>query len=360
MGNSQSAPNQVHTAQTGLKLNHRRERSTSTRDPSTTDSPVAEGEPVSRHGSHRRAGHGASISSQTHSITRKGSGDTTSTLDPLADKIELLQEAGSSLPQDVSRRISLVSAVDHLDDDDVLNPHGISSLPKTDQEEIRKVDVDIHWTGKAEHVYVTGSFTRWRKKVQLSAIAGLSENFSVTLSLPPGTHRLKFDVDGQWRLSDDLAVATDSSGNFVNYIDVPQQDDLELTRTFSKQGDPRDDGASDSPECEQSLKWTSAIPAFLHAADDETAMEGDHATIRSIRRELVAPALPPHLEKVILNTSNEKKDDHSVLPQPNHVVLNHLAASSIRNGVLAVSASTRYRRKYVTTIMYRPASTTTA
>lgn len=69
---------------------------------------------------------------------------------------------------------------------------------------------------------------------------------------------------------------------------------------------------------------------------------------------MIPPSLPPHLEKVILNTSNDKKDDHSVLPHPNHVVLNHLAASSIRNGVLAVSASTRYRKKYVTTILYKP------
>jgi hypothetical protein len=38
-------------------------------------------------------------------------------------------------------------------------------------------------------------------------------------------------------------------------------------------------------------------------------------------------------------------DDNSILPIPNHVVLNHLTASAIRNGVLAVGTTTRYKRK---------------
>jgi hypothetical protein len=38
-------------------------------------------------------------------------------------------------------------------------------------------------------------------------------------------------------------------------------------------------------------------------------------------------------------------DDASVLPVPNHVVLHHLSTSAIRNGVLAVGNTTRYRKK---------------
>jgi hypothetical protein len=48
------------------------------------------------------------------------------------------------------------------------------------------------------------------------------------------------------------------------------------------------------------------------------------------------------------------KDDSSLLNNPNHTVLNHLATSSIKNGVLATSVTTRYKRKYVTTILYKP------
>jgi 5'-AMP-activated protein kinase beta subunit, interaction domain len=38
-------------------------------------------------------------------------------------------------------------------------------------------------------------------------------------------------------------------------------------------------------------------------------------------------------------------DDASVLPIPSHVVLHHLSTSAIRNGVLAVGNTTRYRKK---------------
>lgn len=47
-------------------------------------------------------------------------------------------------------------------------------------------------------------------------------------------------------------------------------------------------------------------------------------------------------------------DDASVLPVPNHVVLHHLSTSAIRNGVLAVADTTRYRKKYITTIYFKP------
>jgi hypothetical protein len=43
-----------------------------------------------------------------------------------------------------------------------------------------------------------------------------------------------------------------------------------------------------------------------------------------------------------------------VLPVPSHVVLHHLSTSAIRNGVLAVGNTTRYKKKYLTTIYYKP------
>jgi hypothetical protein len=38
-------------------------------------------------------------------------------------------------------------------------------------------------------------------------------------------------------------------------------------------------------------------------------------------------------------------DDNAVLPVPSHVILHHLCTSAIRNGVLAVANTTRYRKK---------------
>jgi hypothetical protein len=80
------------------------------------------------------------------------------------------------------------------------------------------------------------------------------------------------------------------------------------------------------------------------------------------------------LSKSILNGTTPTKDDSSVLIMPNHTVLNHLATTNIKQGVLATSATTRYKRKvcfslfptsgqdlilvlqFLTTIMYKPRS----
>jgi hypothetical protein len=57
------------------------------------------------------------------------------------------------------------------------------------------------------------------------------------------------------------------------------------------------------------------------------------------------PSLPLFLGRSILNGTLPMKDDSSVLTLPNHTVLNHLATSSIKNGVLATSVTTRYKKK---------------
>ena len=50
----------------------------------------------------------------------------------------------------------------------------------------------------------------------------------------------------------------------------------------------------------------------------------------------VPPVLPPHLLHVILNKDVVDHNDPSLLPEPNHVSLNHLYALSIKVPVLVV------------------------
>ena len=71
---------------------------------------------------------------------------------------------------------------------------------------------------------------------------------------------------------------------------------------------------------------------------------------------LFPPQLPPHLETVVLNkySTNDKDNEIGALPIPNHVVLNHLATTSIKQNTLAVASIVRYKRKYVTQILYAP------
>jgi hypothetical protein len=76
------------------------------------------------------------------------------------------------------------------------------------------------------------------------------------------------------------------------------------------------------------------------------------------------PTLPRILDKVIVNAEPKRRweeqpnmggapppaglDDNSILAVPNHVVLNHLTASAIKNGTLGVGTTTRYRKKVST------------
>uniref|UniRef100_A0A672RLG6 Protein kinase AMP-activated non-catalytic subunit beta 2 n=1 Tax=Sinocyclocheilus grahami TaxID=75366 RepID=A0A672RLG6_SINGR len=66
------------------------------------------------------------------------------------------------------------------------------------------------------------------------------------------------------------------------------------------------------------------------------------------------PILPPHLLQVILNKDTNISCDPALLPEPNHVMLNHLYALSIKDGVMVLSATHRYKKKYVTSLLYKP------
>lgn len=47
-----------------------------------------------------------------------------------------------------------------------------------------------------------------------------SLSHSITIPLLPGTHHLRFLVDDQWRVADDLPTAVDDQGSLANYVGV--------------------------------------------------------------------------------------------------------------------------------------------
>ncbi|KAF1983393.1 carbohydrate-binding module family 48 protein [Aulographum hederae CBS 113979] len=232
---------------------------------------------------------------------------------------------------------------------------------------------------------------------------------SAYLPLAPGTHHIKFIVDGDMCLSKNMPTAVDFTNILVNYIEIPVPEpasaqpvqpvadgtapvpsvtsETATTEPTQKpashippqvvpptpeqvpapaQDDRRPSTALDTTAPGESSKpapvkpappkqYHSTIPQFLldlDAVDQSPA----YAKSSSVANTLPAPpSLPGFLGKSILNSSVQPmKDDASVLIMPNHTVLNHLATSSIRQGVLATSATTRYKRKFLTTIMYRP------
>ncbi|KAI3617184.1 hypothetical protein CBS9595_003093 [Malassezia furfur] len=278
----------------------------------------------------------------------------------------------------------------------------VGGAPADDQP--RLTPVNLMWRGKGRQVYVTGTFAdEWRSKIPLRQLRP-NTPFLCTLYLPPGTHRLKFVVDDRWRISNELNTASDGEGTLVNYVEIPhtrerlsdgsalaphKQGDAELRpaddprfadpawasamddlrrqhRASLEQRSGEWDELGDEAHGADVAHWTTDVPPAVEVAQETEETLHEHEMDSNAAALLpMPPQLPRQLEKVILNSSPAHAissinttaavvDDNSVLPAPNHAVLHHLAASAIKNGVLAIGTVTRYKRKYVTTLLYRP------
>ncbi|KAJ5903611.1 Immunoglobulin E-set [Penicillium tannophilum] len=243
---------------------------------------------------------------------------------------------------------------------DELRPFGVG----------KAVPTVIEWNGPGEKVYVTGTFVNWEKKFKLHRSETNAKVMTATLNLRPGTHHLKFLIDGEMRASDDLPTAVDFTNHLVNYIEISAddandnssvssgvrpsqtpQDNAKDRQTEDAEDDPPKNGEAEEVPAGD---FGSAIPQFLADLDKEEDSPAYMQAANVIGDTPTPPSLPLFLGKSILNTLTPTKDDSSVLNYPNHTVLNHLATSSIKNGVLATSVTTRYKRKYVTSILYKP------
>jgi hypothetical protein len=181
-----------------------------------------------------------------------------------------------------------------------------------------------------------------------------------------------FLVDEVMMTNPDLPTAVDFNNVLVNYIEIAPEDLLKPRResnqtepgtakpsavypaSLSQQipEDPDEDGVEEPLEEGELLAeeikagdFRQIVPRAL--SDIELADEDQRYVdaCRVIRDSGGPPTLPLFLGKAILNGMLPNKDDSSVLGLPNHTVLNHLMTSSVKNGVLATSVTTRYKSK---------------
>ena len=68
------------------------------------------------------------------------------------------------------------------------------------------------------------------------------------------------------------------------------------------------------------------------------------------------PPLPPHLRQGFLNLHKDTplSCEPTSLPEPDHVMIDHLYAGPIKDGVLVFSSTRRFRNKFATSIHYKP------
>ncbi|KAI1201028.1 5'-AMP-activated protein kinase beta subunit, interation domain-containing protein [Nemania serpens] len=254
---------------------------------------------------------------------------------------------------------------------------GLSNVTDEDDTEELRVDKSrptlptrITWLRGGQKVYVTGTPFQWGRKQRLlpAREEGVLET---TIRVFPGTHHIKFLVDGTMQTSPDLPTTVDFGNNLVNYIEVSgdtsaarevnlepgvlKAEDLQnLPSRQVSATNLKDAGPPKTREIVPAELFFGNLPSYLEDFDQPEDTREYRASMRALDKLPAPPVLPGFLSKPIMNNTTLIKDDNSVLNMPNHTVLNHLATCSIRQKVLALSATTRYKDKYVTTIIYKP------
>lgn len=193
--------------------------------------------------------------------------------------------------------------------------------------------------------------------------------------MTPGTHHVTFLVDNEMKTSDHLPSAVDYTNMLVNYVEVAMPVPIPTPAPSSKSSDtakPVQDREAPSgvyppqvlpptpdlqplkkplpepakpPVPEPTKSYHQNIPRYLldlDAPEESSRFNRANAMTNNLP---TPPSLPGFLGKSILNGTTPMKDDSSVLIHPNHTVLNHLATSSIKDNILATSATTRYKQK---------------
>ena len=248
-----------------------------------------------------------------------------------------------------------------------------------------------------------------KNPVLLTSISGPSKDpnvLSAMIPLPAGTHHLTFLVDGNMRIAGHLPTAVDYTNVLINYVEVsvddlpapsgpldiphpyqpgrqaidqqtvpagyhrpqtlpPPSPDLKPTAPstapsagpsgISAQTPQQESATSSQTQLMQGhppqkrffsdKQYHREIPRFLQDLDAPEESSRFARANAVMGTQPAPPSLPMFLNKSILNGQMPMKDDASVLIMPNHTVLNHLATTSIKNHVLATSATTRYKRK---------------
>ncbi|XP_054419263.1 flavin-containing monooxygenase 5 isoform X3 [Pteronotus mesoamericanus] len=167
----------------------------------------------------------------------------------------------------------------------------------------------IRWSEGGKEVFISGSFNNWSTKIPLIKS---HNDFVAILDLPEGEHQYKFFVDGQWVHDPSEPVVTSQLGTINNLIHVKKSD-------F---------------EVFDALKLDSMESSETSCRDLSSSPPGPYGQemymFRSEERFKSPPILPPHLLQVILNKDTNISCDPALLPEPNHVMLNHLYALSIK------------------------------
>ncbi|KAK8721822.1 hypothetical protein OTU49_012587 [Cherax quadricarinatus] len=199
----------------------------------------------------------------------------------------------------------------------------------------------IKWVGGGQTVAIAGTFNDWQPIPMVKS----EKDFVAIVDLPEGEHQYKFLVDGEWKLNWNESAVNNDVGSQNNTITINESDFEEFENALLR--DPNDNN-KDKPLGSQSQNKEKVE---VDKKDEFSQEIPEYQQSEKIRGP---PVLPPHLLQVILNKDTPISCEPTLLPEPNHVMLNHMYALSIRDGMMVLSTSHRFRKKCVTTLIYRP------
>ncbi|CAF1122049.1 unnamed protein product [Didymodactylos carnosus] len=172
-----------------------------------------------------------------------------------------------------------------------------------------------------KHAKLIGTFNNWKDGVHMVKD---DNDFVIIVELPAGHHRYKFIVDGRAEYNA-IEPSIESGEKGRTNVLVVKNSDFDLMKALHS-------------ETEDNLTYGQILPN-----PNEFSL-----TDRP-------PSLPSHHLNITLNQEPLTGGEYSaLLKEPNHVMLKHLYALSIKDGVMVMSTITRYRQKYVTTCFYKP------
>ena len=182
-------------------------------------------------------------------------------------------------------------------------------------------------------VYVAGTMNDWRSR-PMASFGQDESNFVAIIDCVPGKYYYKFCVDGKWTHDESQPLMLSKTEVKANVMTV-KPEDREVFEALAC-----DSFATKNVQPKYvSDKWTQRKPSF----DEEMNNP---------------PFLPPHLgHNSVLNNPQasdpQASSDPQLCPQPSsHVTLQHLYAQSIKDNLLVLAATTRYRKKCVTILYY--------
>lgn len=275
-------------------------------------------------------------------------------------------------------------------------PLDLASLSAAEEDSVPTV---FRWEHGGRNVYITGTFNGWSRQIPMHRSGN---DFSYIHNLRRGKHAFKFIVDDEWRFAPDQPTVADIEGRINNFIDV--------TDFKAYTGDTEFENERHAVHCsraaaEAAAKVKNAAAAAAHqtrssSSDQSSSVISPHhqlddnssggaggggsnptnnkasggakgankspGGIADLDGEIYGhsmpdldeytkepPPLPPHLRHIILNKPPQLQDT-AALPVPQHVALNHLYCTAIKDNMMVLGITQRYKMKSCTTVYYSP------